>query len=480
MRKKIISLVLAGLMLIPAAASAKTESPEYDMLERIINYAANLYIDEDVTADDIMEEAFRNVLKDNPELANSLIKAGFASLDEYTEFYTAEEYELFNKNLNHVVYGIGVIIQQVDDYVTVMSCVSGGGAEACGVKSGDRISKVDGVDAKGLSVDKVQDMVVGELGTDVTVTFLRGGVEFDCTITRGEVTGTTVGTTVLEGDIGYIQILNFAVNTAYEFKDALEELDEKGITKIILDLRDNPGGYLDSATDAASLVVPEGLIVSTEFRNEYENQEIYSALKETKYKLAVLVNENTASAAEVMASAIKESGAGILIGDKTYGKGVIQQMYEIWDGCAFKITTGKYFTRDGNDINKCGIEPNEYVDNSVKPIDLSRYEVFDYKTKPQEGDSGTNVKAAKERLFELGYYNGKKDDVFDEALFNAIYKFQEDNELYPYGVLDISTQVKMENTFYKLEEVVDNQLYAAYEYFGGDKETLIRSLEVTE
>lgn len=471
-RRKFISLVLAGMMLFAKPVFAETESTEYDMYERIMNYAANLYIEENADPDTMMEEALRNVMKDNPELMNQLIKAGFQSLDEYTEFYTKEEYELFNKNLNHIVYGIGVIIQQVGDYVTVMKCVEGGGAEAAGMQEGDKIIRVDGTDVKGQSVEKVQDLVVGDLGTDVTVTILRDDKEIDYSITRAEVNGATVGSVILDGNIGYIEITNFAVKTADEFADAIAEFDKAGVENIILDLRDNPGGYLDAAILIAGVLVPKGDIVKTVYRNSYEN-EVYSSKQENAhYKLAVLVNENTASAAEVLASAIQDSGVGILIGDKTYGKGVIQQMYEIWDGCAFKITTGKYYTRNGKDINGNGIEPDEYIDNETRRIDITRYSVFDYKTKPAAGETSPNVVAAKERLRLLGYYSGEVNDKFDDGLYSAVYRFQAENELYPYGVLDISTQVKMENMFYKLEEIVDRQLEYAYTYFGGNADSL--------
>ncbi len=467
--KRFLSAVIAGAILLCQPVFAETESKEYEMFQSISNYAANLYIDDDADMHIIMEEAMRTVLKDNPELAYELIKAGFQSLDEYSEFYTKEEYELFNKNMNHIVYGIGVIIQQVGDYVMVMSCTEGGGAEAAGVMSGDKIAKVDGVDVKGQSVDKVQDLVVGELGSEVTITFLRGEQEFVRTITRQPVEGTTVGYEVLEGDIAYIWIVNFAQNTTDEFKKVLAELDEKGITKIILDLRDNPGGYLGSAVDIAKEIVPEGIIVSTVHRNEYDNAVAYSELKETKYDFAVLINENTASAAEVLASAIGESGAGILVGTKSYGKGVIQHMYEIWDGCAFKITTGKYFTRNGHDIHGNGIKPDENVLNTTRQVDITKYSTFDYKTKPAVGETSPNVRAAKERLRGMGCYTGSVDDTFDAGLEIAITNFQAENGLFPYGVLDISTQVKMENIFYKMREVVDEQLYFAYEHLGGKR-----------
>lgn len=467
-KTRFLSLVLSAVMLISQPVFAEIESPEYDQFERLSGYAADLYIDEMVDSYEIMENALRTVLKDKPELANELIKAGFQSLDEYSEYYTKEEFELFNKNLNHIVYGIGVIIQQIGDYVTVMSCTSGGGAEAAGVLSGDKISKVDGVDVKGYSVEKVQDLVVGEIDTDVTITFLRGDEEIEKTITRGEVKGTTVAGEILKGNIGYVVISNFAVDTADEFNEILKQFRYANVKKVILDLRDNPGGYLQSAIEIAKVTVPKGVIVSTVYRNEWENEVVYSNLKKTNFEFAVLVNENTASAAEVLASAISESGVGIAIGEQTYGKGVIQQMFQMWDGTAFKITTGKYFTRDGHDIHGNGIVPDEYVSNKTRRIDVTKYTQFDYRTEQVPGDTSQNVKAAKERLTLLGYYSATADEYFDKTFADVVKTFQADNDLPATGNLDVITKVRIENTFYLLEELVDNQLKYAYEYFGGN------------
>lgn len=464
--KRFFAALLCFTLLSFQAAFAATDI-EYEKIEQIYDYAANLYIDDSVDSSDILDGAVKKLIEDNPEFATQIIKAGFQSLDDYSEFYTAEEYELFLKNINHVVYGIGVVIQQKGDYVTVMSVLDGGAAEKAGVMEGDCIARVDGVEVKGESVDKVQDLVVGEIGTEVTVTFLRDGREITYTMSRGEVKGETVAYTVLKGDIAYIKIVNFSQDTDHELDKVLDELDEKGITDIILDLRDNPGGYLDSAVNIASFFVPEGIIVSTVYRSEWENETFYSELKDPRYKLAVLVNENTASASEVLASAIQDSGVGILIGKKTFGKGVIQQMFEIWDGCAFKVTTGKYFTRRGEDINGNGIKPDEDIENTTKKIDLSRYKVFDYVNKPSVGVNSVNTEAAKEKLRILGYYQGEANDYFDDALYKAVCSFQEENGLFPYGVLDISTQKKIQEAFSQLDEIVDNQLIRAYGYFGG-------------
>lgn len=472
MKKKLVSLITAGVLFISSSVFAETLSPGYDLFERMSSYGANMYIDDSVTTDYIMIEAMKKVINEDPDLAVKLIKAGFESLDEYTEYYTKEEFELFNKNINNVFYGIGVLIQEEGDYITVVSCVEDGAASKAGVLPGDKIAKVDGVDVKGAGVDKVQDLIVGELGTDVTVTFLRGGREIEFTLTRSEVKGQTVGGTILKNNIGYIQIINFAANTANEFSKIIWEFEMAGVKHIILDLRNNPGGYFDAAVDIAKMIVPEGPIVETVFRDESSSEVIYSQLKNPKFDFCVLINRNSASASEVLASAIGDSGIGHLVGEISYGKGVIQSMFEMWDGTAFKITTGKYFTRNGLDINGNGIEPHEYVENSTKPIDLTKYSTFDYKTKPKVGDVSKNVLAAKERLKVMGYYNGEINDVFEAEFADAIYKFQEENGLGAYGVLDVSTQVKMENIFYKIEVEQDDQLIYAYEYFGGKVEDL--------
>ncbi|MBR4721179.1 MAG: PDZ domain-containing protein [Clostridia bacterium] len=471
MIKRFFSAIIVTVFLLSQPVFADGNS-DYQQIEQILNYAANLYIDDSVTSDELMVDAVKNLLDSNPELAKELIKSGFAALDEYSEFYTAEEYQQFNKSMNHVFYGIGVIIQPIDDYITVMKVIDGGAAASAGVMVGDRIIAVDGVNAVGESVDKVQNMVVGELDTEVSVTFLREDREITYTMKRCAVNGETVAYAILKGNIGYITISNFAQDTDDEVYDALEKFDAEGIKNIILDLRDNSGGYLDSAVNTASLFVPEGVIVSTVYRSEWENETFYSKLTNPKYKLAVLVNENTASAAEVLSSAIQDSEVGVLIGKKTYGKGVIQQMYEIWDGCAFKITTGKYFTRNGKDINGNGITPDKAVENTTKKIDLSNYTKFDYTQKPSVGVNSQNTKAAKERLRILGYYQGEADDYFDYALSVAVSEFQEESGLFPYGVLDISTQKELEKEFSELDEIVDNQFFAAYEYFGGKKSDL--------
>lgn len=472
MKKRLTAAILSAMMLFGGNAFAEETESVYDYFARLMTYASELYIDENVSASELIKTAIENALEENPDMVTELLKAGFASLDEYTEYYTPEEYVDFINNMNHTFYGIGVIIQKKDKYVEISNCLEDGSAIEAGVEPGDKIIRVDGEDAVGKPLDVVQTMVTGELGTEVTITVLRDGAEKEFTLVRRPVSQDTVSSTVLEGNIGYISIINFAKNTDKEFEEALALMDENGVTSIILDLRDNPGGYLTPAVNIAEMIVPEGVIVSTMFRDEGQNMTYYSHLENPKYKFAVLVNENTASAAEVLSGAMQDSGIGYLIGQTTYGKAVIQDMFTLREG-AFKITTGHYLTRDGREINKKGIEPNESVANAYVQVNPANYTQFDYKIKWKNGDSGDPVRAAKERLKRMGYYEGSVDGYFDEALETAVYNFQKDAELFPYGVLDISTQVAVENKFYETQkDVADNQIKAAYAYFGGAPEAL--------
>ncbi len=470
MRKKLYALILSASMLIPSLSQAA--SVEYNTFDKLMNYAAQLYIDQDISVEELKEKAVSKLLEEHPELLDQLLKAGFSSLDQYSEFFTGEEFLDYVNDLNHTFYGIGVTIQKNGEYVEVVNCLDGGSAKEAGLAIGDKIYAVDGESAVGKTLSDVQKMITGELNTTVNVTVLRGDAEKSFTLTRKPVSADTVAHTVLEGNIGYITITNFAEKTDTEFANVLKDLDEQGVTEIILDLRDNPGGYLISAVNIAKLIVPEGVIVQTMFRQEEKNETFYSELKNPKYRFAVLVNQNTASAAEVLAGAMQDSKIGYLIGDTTYGKAVIQEMFQLSNG-GFKITTGHYLTRDGHEINKIGIDPDEQVMNTTQKVNMSRFTPFDYKIKWKVGEESDSVLAAKERLRLMGYYQGSMDTYFDTELESAVNQFQADTELYPYGVLDISTQVRIENEFYKREELVDNQLYTAYEYFGGDRQVLI-------
>ncbi len=478
MIRKIMSGVLAVTLVFGSTLSYAFDvgelSAEYQYMDKVSGFAAEMFIDETLTKDDIIKMGLDKFLDDHPEYVEEILKNGFSSLDDYSEYYNFNDYRQYVNDINHTFYGIGVVIQKNGDYVEVVRCLDDGSAKEVGMQAGDKLSNVNGVDCKGKNIDEVQDLVIGELGTKVTIIVLRGDRELTYTLERRPVSSETVYYSVLEGDIGYIEVINFAANTSGEFEMALDELKDLGVSKIIIDLRDNPGGYLRTAVEIARLIVPKGTIVRTIYRMEEYNSIYESDLEEPYFDIVCLVNGNSASASEVLAGAIKDSGVGVLVGETTFGKGLVQEMIPLGDGSAFKLTTGKYLTRNGKDINGVGITPDHELANAKQLITTSNYTQFDYKTKWRLGNSGEGVRAAKERLYLLGYNIDVIDDNFDQNLDDAVRSFQKNAGLFAYGVLDITTQVKMENEFAKLEETVDMQMIKAYTLLGGNKEDLYK------
>lgn len=463
--KKLTALILVCAGMLPSQVFAS--SKDYEYYDSITNIISNIYIDPEYTKSDIINRGLEKVISENPELASMLLKASLESLDDYSELFTAKEMSEYINALNKTIYGIGVVMTTKEDYVTVERCIDGGSAQKAGMQAGDKLVKVDGNDVAGMTTGRVRTYILGELGTDVTVTVLRGDKELTFTMQRCEIHDMTVTSSVLKGDIGYIVVDSFSDETAFEFREALNEMKDKNVNKIILDLRNNPGGYTDAAVKMAQMIVPEGVIIKTEFRNEEANTVHMSDLKEKSFDFCVLVNENTASSAEILASAIQDSGAGVLVGDKTYGKGVIQNMFSLPGGMGMKITTGKYITRNGKEINNVGIKPDYEVLNEVQRYDTSKLTPMDYKTKWSVGDKGEGIIGAKERLYLLGYNVDIYNDEYTEADLAAVTRFQQDKGLYAYGVIDITTQTKLENETYNLDQEIDNQFKYAYEYFGG-------------
>ncbi|MCD8390450.1 MAG: S41 family peptidase [Firmicutes bacterium] len=395
-----------------------------------------------------------------------------SSLDSYSTLYTADEYAQFENSINNAFYGIGVTLEQDGEYVKIAEIASTQAQEA-GIEVGDKIVKVDDVDVVGWSMSDVRSKVIGELGTTVKITVLRGEEELDLVAVRTEVRASTVNYQAIDDNIGYIKISSFGSATASEFNDALDQLNQKGIKKIILDLRDNGGGVVVQAVAVAQSIVPEGKIIDLQYRNDAYNVSYTSSLTSVDKEYVVLVNENTASASEILASAIQDSGVGILLGTQTYGKAVVQTSVPLENGSIIYLTIGQYITRNGNEINGIGLTPDVEVTNTKTQIDATQYTKFDFRTRWALGDSSSAVIAAKERLSLLGYYIGSTDnETFNTDLQTAVKEFQLDNGITPYGVLDVVTQVILEDRFEDLEIYEDTQLEEAYELLGGSTEEL--------
>jgi carboxyl-terminal processing protease len=282
--------------------------------------------------------------------------------DKYTTFLTPQEYAALNEGLDGGNFsGVGISIQVDDDtkLLRVNEVIPGGPAEKAGLQAGDIISEIDGHSTKGLTTDDDAKMLRGKEGTLVKLQIVRAGTDLaPIDVTRAVIHQPSVYSRMLDNGIGYVHLTVFGSNTAQELSLALSKLEAQGAKAYILDLRDNGGGYLNAAIDVSSKFIPSGAIVSVEARGgndtEYDAENTAIPAK----PLAVLVNRYTASASEITSGAIQDNGVGELVGEKTYGKGVVQTIHPLPDGSAVKITSARYLTPHGRDINTIGITPD--------------------------------------------------------------------------------------------------------------------------
>ncbi|MBV8203674.1 MAG: S41 family peptidase [Candidatus Eremiobacteraeota bacterium] len=296
--------------------------------------------------------------------------------DRWTVFMTPKEYRSLSEGLDGGNFaGVGIVID-VDPgtkSLLVVQTIDGGPAEKAGLQAGDVILTVDGKTTQGLTTEQDSALIRGKAGTNVQLSVQRQGEAkpVQVTITRETIHAPSVRSRVLDGDIGYVQVLVFGLTTGQELASSLQKLDKQGVKGVILDLRNNGGGYLNAAIDVSSLFVPEGPIVSIDSRTKPLTTFDAENTAGTPRPLAVLVNGFTASASEITSGAIQDSGAGVLIGTRTFGKGVVQTIYPLPDGSAIKITTARYLTPNGRDINAVGIAPDIAVQD-VKANDFGK------------------------------------------------------------------------------------------------------------
>ena len=285
--------------------------------------------------------------------------------DPYSTYYTKEEYEGLTESMEGVFSGIGAVLQQDadDGTIKVVRVIKDSPAEEAGVKANDILYKIEG---KKISSDEdlseVVSRVKGKEGTNVNLTFLRNEEEIDFTITRKQIENPTVEYEMLDQSIGYIQITEFEEVTVDQFENAMEELEKDGMEKLVLDLRDNPGGLLSSVVSIADQFIGEGMIVYTEDKNG--NREEYTADSKESFDqpLAVLINGNSASASEILAGAIQDYKIGTLVGTTSFGKGIVQSTIKLPDGSALKLTISSYYTPEGRNIHEKGIDPDVEVE----------------------------------------------------------------------------------------------------------------------
>ena len=319
-------------------------------------------------------ETFKMMLKqkyigeiDEEKMIDGAIKGYVEGLgDPYTTYLTKEEMQEFIEETNSEYVGIGVYLtnSKTDNTILVVGTMKAAPALEAGIQAGDVIEKVNDVAYTGDQLDDAIKILKGEEGTDVKVTVLRDGKEIDLTVTRRKITVEHVDSQMLENNIAYIQVDSFDSGVAEDFKKQITELKNGGAKGIIIDLRSNGGGIVDEATGIADLFLKENeTILITKGKDEKEETTVSKNKPIIQdIPLVVLVNEGTASASEILAGALKDKYPNTtVVGKTTYGKGVIQTLYNLTDGSGLKITTEEYFTPNHNKINKEGIKPDVEV-----------------------------------------------------------------------------------------------------------------------
>ena len=345
--------------------------------------------------EDLIDENYLGEKKEE-DLAEGLYTGLIYGLgDPYSVYYTAEAYEEENSSTEGVYEGIGILMQKnTEGGVIVVECYEGGPGEKAGLLEGDIISAIDGTDITDMETSEVSEMIKNSEKGEAVLTVHRENVEepLEITVEIGDVELPSVFHEMLDGETGYIRITEFKGVTYEQYKNAFSDLSDQGMEKLVIDLRDNPGGLLSSVCDILNEILPEGLIVYTEDKYGNRTEETSDGENVLDLPLAVLVNENSASASEIFAGAVQDYEIGTIVGTNTYGKGVVQSIYRLNDGSAVKLTVANYYTPNGNNINEVGIQPD--VEVAVAPEVLNKDEI--------SHEEDNQLQAALKALEELG------------------------------------------------------------------------------
>lgn len=345
---KLIRYFITGGSYASGSVSEKDVNDKLDLINALID-RYYLYEDE-VDADALVEGIY----------------SGYASAlgDPYTEYYDKEEAQALLENTNGEFSGIGATLTQAsgDTGVTIVNVYKDSPADKAGLKAGDILYQVDDHEVAGEDLETVVSWVKGETGTEVTLKVRRDGEELSVTAVRDTIEVQTVEYEMKEDNIGYLSVSEFDKVTYDQFSEALDSLEEQGMEGLVIDLRNNPGGNLDTVTDMLRLLLPKGTIVSIKDKDGNTEELTCDGEHEFTKPLAVLVNQYSASASEIFSGAVQDYGTGQIVGVTTYGKGVVQQLTDLGDGTYLKLTIAEYYTPSGRSINGIGVEPDVEVE----------------------------------------------------------------------------------------------------------------------
>lgn len=446
----IITIVLVFTLLTSTAFAAEINKEKFDtdvdFMKEVIYFVLDSYQYE-VSQDEVL---------------NGLYDGFFNILDDYSTYYTPQEYQSMISDTAGEFTGIGVQIIDSNGQIVVVTPLPNSPAIEAGFKAGDIIKYVDGNDITGSTASQASVLIRGKEGTKVKIGIVRGDENLEFELIRRTILTSSVEGKIMDNNIGYLKVTDFSDNTVRLVKKELAKFDENNVKKIVIDMRNNGGGTLNSAVDMLNLFVTEGPVLYVDYATG--DEDIYeSSLKEQKYEIAVLINEGSASATEIFAGAVKYKNEGVIVGTKSFGKGVVQTLYPLIDDSGVKFTTAEYFSVDRTPVHKIGIAPDIEVKN--EEINISKYPVFSKENKPVLNTVSLDVLAAEMILDTLGYDVNQPDGVYDQKSFDQMLKFQKDNFLFAYGTIDITTQNTLYNALVKHAEgnIEDLQLKTAVE-----------------
>ncbi len=399
-RSLILALIIVGLALVPVTpvlAENTNKSPDYKSLKLF---------------SDVLTMVRKNYVKDVPdkELIQGALNGMLQSLDPHSSFLTEEQLKELRDETTLEFGGLGIEVTLENGVLTVVSPIEDTPAFKAGLKSGDKIVKINGESTKNITLQKAVTLMKGPKGTKVTLTILREGFRKfkDYTITRDIITVHSVKQEQLEPGYPYIKITSFSERTDTDLEAAIKKLgDDENIKGLVIDLRNNPGGLLDQAVKVANLFVDKGLIVYTDGRGKDQRMEFRAnnTSKHHKFKVAVLINEGSASASEIVAGALQDHDRAVIFGTKSFGKASVQTIMPLPDGSGLRMTTAYYYTPKGRHIQKTGILPDVDMKAEVQ--------------KQQDQEAEEEAKAEKKKEPKSTLHN-KVDLEHDPVLRKAV------------------------------------------------------------
>jgi len=400
---------------------------------------------------------------DRAKLIDGAIEGMLHALeDPYTQYMDQEEAAAFYQSINASFEGIGATMEEIDGRIVVVAPIKGSPAEAAGIQPGDQVIKVGDQSLEGMEVHEAVLLIRGKKGTTADLTILRDGREIKLSIVRDTIPLQTVYSEMREDGVGVVRIASFAETTAEEYTKAVGELKAKGVKGLVLDLRQNPGGLTDAAEAIAETILADGETIVQFKRRDRPTEVIRAEHRDIGLDgvpIVALIDGGSASAAEIVAGALQQSGGIALVGETSFGKGTAQVSHPFDDGSSMKFTVAEWLTPNGGTIDKTGLTP----DVEVSLPAYAELPLVSRELAMKENEFSDEIKTVQTMLKAIGYDPGREDGFFDGATKDAVMRFQRDNELEATGVVQGETTRALIEAIREKVQANDTQLEKAVE-----------------